>query len=486
MLPWKTIIHIDRASSKAVYLQIVNAIIREISQGRLQSGQRLPGTRKLAELLCINRKTAIIAYEELMAQGWIEIASSSGTFVADHLSIKRVEKLPTPFVRTEIPPPTAILPGYFSEVELYKTPPPHHLQLNDGIPDVRLVPMNNLLKYYRAAINSFVGRKLLGYGDVQGQIKLREVLAQYLHQTRGLNCNADQIMITRGSNMAIFLSFYTLLQVGDKVVVTSPNYRSANWAVLATRGQLVTVGVDESGIKVEEVAAICKKEKIRAVYVTPHHHYPTTVTLSAERRMQLLVLAEQYDFVILEDDYDYSFRYDSAPILPLASVDNRGHVFYIGSLSKLLAPAIRVGYLVAPAQVIAQMTKIRRLIDRQGDLPMEYALAQFIQDGELQRHLKKVVKIYHKRRDLFCQLLEAHLADFLQFKKPEGGMSIWGQFLQPINYQSLIEACLRHGLYLNVAHEFLESHGGLRLGFASLNEKEMEEVIEILAKCLVK
>lgn len=200
--------------------------------------------------------------------------------------------------------------------------------------------------------------------------------------------------------------------------------------------------------------------------------------------MQLLQLSEEYDFLIFEDDYDYAFRYDSAPILPLASVDTSGRTLYIGSLSKMLAPAIRVGYLVASAPVIRQLSQIRRIIDRQGDPPLEFALAQFIQEGELQRHLKKVVKVFEKRRDSFCELLSSHLKPFIDFTKPEGGMSVWAKFKQPVDDQDLVAACLQHGLYLNVAHEFLPKYQGLRLGFASLNKDEQEEIVAILAKVL--
>lgn len=484
MLPWKTIISIDRESSKAVYLQVVNAIIREVSQGRLQPGQRLPGTRKMGELLSINRKTIIVAYEELMAQGWIEVASSSGTFIAEHLPLDQAKKLGPSTSRPPRPKIDSVLPGHFPAVDLYDPPPPHRLALNDGSPDVRLTPMNIVLKHYRSAINGYMGPKLLGYGAVEGQLKLREELAKYLRETRGLNCQAEQILITRGSNMALFLCFYALLKKGDKVIVTAPNYRSANWGIEAAQGTLVEVGVDEQGVCVEDVKRVCAEQTIRAMYLTPHHHYPTTVTLSAERRMQLLQLSQEHNFLIFEDDYDYAFRYDSAPILPLASVDTSGRTLYIGSLSKMLAPAIRVGYLVAPAAVIQQLSQIRRIIDRQGDPPLEYALAQFIREGELQRHLKKVVKVFEERRDFFCQLLRTHLSSYIDFTKPEGGMSIWAKFNQPLDAQKLVAACLQHGLYLNVAHEFLPKYQGLRLGFASLNTSEQEEIIAILAKVL--
>ena len=484
MLPWKTIISIDRESSKAVYLQIVSAIIREVSRGRLQPGLGLPGTRKMGELLGINRKTIIVAYEELMAQGWIEVASSSGTFIAEHLPLDQAKKLKpsaTKALRSTVKP---VLPGHFPPVDLYHNPPPHRLSLNDGSPDVRLTPINIVLKHYRSAMNSYMGRKLLGYGAVEGQLKLREELAKYLSETRGLNCQTEEILITRGSNMALFLCFYALLKKGDKVIVTSPNYRSANWGIQAAQGELIEVGVDEEGVCVEDVKRVCQEHKIRAMYLTPHHHYPTTVTLCAERRMQLLQLSEEYDFLIFEDDYDYAFRYDSAPILPLASVDTSGRTLYIGSLSKMLAPAIRVGYLVASAPVIRQLSQIRRIIDRQGDPPLEFALAQFIQEGELQRHLKKVVKVFEKRRDSFCELLSSHLKPFIDFTKPEGGMSVWAKFKQPVDDQDLVAACLQHGLYLNVAHEFLPKYQGLRLGFASLNKDEQEEIVAILAKVL--
>ena len=190
--------------------------------------------------------------------------------------------------------------------------------------------------------------------------------------------------------------------------------------------------------------------------------------------------AEKYGFVILEDDYDYDFHYRSAPILPLASVYKQGPVIYSGSFSKLLAPSVRLGYLVAPQAVVAEINKLRHILDRQGDPVVEKALAQMLAEGEVQRHLKKVVKIYKQRRDYFCNLLKTELSNYLKFQIPEGGMAIWTTVLQKQNEQEFSSQLLKKGLYLNMDKHFLSEHNALRMGFASINEKEMEELVAVL------
>ena len=480
MLPWQTIVQLDRDGQCPVYLQIVNAIIKEISQGRLQPGQKLPGARRMADVLEVNRKTAALAYEELMAQGWIDINPSSGSYVAESLPVGEVKPLSKDSPNGAHVPNLVVTPS--RHLRPYSPPPSYKYAIDDGSPDPRIAPMNSLMKHCRSIVKSYYGRRLLTYNDVGGEATLRAVLSRYLLETRGLHCRPEHIIITRGSQMAIFLVFNTLLEKGDKVIVSKPNYGSANWVIRHAGGELLEAPVDKDGILVDEVERLCTRHKIKAAYITPHHHFPTTVTLSAQRRIQLLSLAEKYAFVILEDDYDYDFQYGSAPILPLASVDNSGWVVYSGSFSKLLAPSVRVGYLVAPEPLIREIGNLRRIVDRQGDTVMERAIADMITDGEIQRHLKKAVKTYRQRRDLFCQILHENLGDQLEFEVPEGGMAVWTRFRKPMPDESLFDVLLKKGLYLNVDRYFLKEWQAIRLGFASLDEEEIRASLGIWAE----
>ncbi|MEZ4951564.1 MAG: PLP-dependent aminotransferase family protein [Saprospiraceae bacterium] len=478
MLPWKTIIQIERQAIVPVYLQIANAVIREISQGRLEPGQKIPGSRQMAGLLDLNRKTVSNAYSELEGQGWLEVRPSSGVFVVSSLPTVQYQNIgianngPVQKVDLEF--------NHFKSIEPYRKLEKYQHMIDDGSPDVRLAPLNTLMKYCRSVANSRYGKKLLSYDDVQGEATLRTVLSQYLRETRGMDCKPENIVITRGSQMGIYLVFNMLISKGDKVVVGNPNYDAANWVMQTAGAELEEIPVDKEGISIDALKDRCSEFDIKATYITPHHHFPTTVTLNAQRRMELLELAEQHRFAIVEDDYDYDFHYNSAPILPLASVDKKGLVIYIGSFSKLLAPSVRVGYIVAPEEMVAEINKLRRIVDRQGDPITERAIAEMLKDGEVQRHLKKAVKVYRERRDIFCDILEKDFADHFDFQRPEGGMAVWVHFKKKIEDKVFFEKCKEFGLYKNVDREFLKKCGALRMGFASLNEKEIKGALGVL------
>jgi GntR family transcriptional regulator/MocR family aminotransferase len=228
---------------------------------------------------------------------------------------------------------------------------------------------------------------------------------------------------------------------------------------------------------------IVKKKIIKAVYIIPHHHFPTTVTMSMERRLKLLKLAKEYQFAIIEDDYDFDFHYDAKPYIPLASIDHNRNVIYIGSITKTFAPALRIGFMVAPPSFVKAASSLRRLIDKQGDSLLEEAFSSLFDNGEMERHFRKSLKIYKHRRDLFCEILQSNFNDVIEFKIPEGGLAVWSVFDPSINLQKLSTTAKKKGLkisdgsfYNNEAY----TPNGLRLGFASLNEKEIEKSLELL------
>src|SRR5690606_3400787 len=186
-----------------------------------------------------------------------------------------------------------------------------------------------------------------------------------------------------------------------------------------------TVPLDDEGLDVEAVRRLCERRRIRMLYITPHHHYPTTVTLSAQRRVELLELAVKYGFIILEDDYDYDFRYDGSPLLPIASADTEGMVVYVGTFGKSMAPGFRSGFIVAPAPLIVEMGKLLGIMDRYGDTITEAALGELIADGEIHRYLKMAVREYKGRRDQLVQLLNTRLGDMVEVVTPSGGLAVW-------------------------------------------------------------
>ena len=483
-IPFKSFIQIDKLADKAIYLQIAYQLINAIQRGVLIPGIQLPGSRQLSEILGLHRKTIIAAYDELDAQGWIEIRPNKGSFICT-----KFHALHSPVFGydQELLASYPAHTGYqfrksiLLDLSVVKTNA--EIEFTDGLPDVRLAPLADLSRVYGTNLKRKSNLKHLGFAPNEGSEYFKEMLAAYLNNTRGLHISKRNVMITRGVDMGIYLAADLLLQKGDLVLVADLSYYVANMIFQKVGAKIISVPVDEHGIDVNAVKELCKLHQIRMLYITPHHHYPTTVTLSADRRIALLNLSAAYGFVILEDDYDYDFHYDSSPVLPLASADSRGMVVYIGSFCKSLAPGFRSGYLVAPENLIAELGKLRGLVDRQGDVLMEQALAELLEEGEIQRHLKKTLKVYLERRNAFCNLLRTHLGDMVSFAVPSGGLAMWTTWNPDLNLMRISRDCLHKNLYL--PSTLLYQQRGLtamRLGFGDQTVEEMERSVKILAE----
>ncbi|MBP2832651.1 PLP-dependent aminotransferase family protein [Aquimarina sp. U1-2] len=490
MFPFKSNIVLDRTSNRNLYLQLCDQIIGFIKSGKLLPSTKLPGSRRLSEDLKIHRKTVIAAYDELLSQGWIETLPARGTFVNSILPIikpqhfdpntaQATKEKKSGFSFIQRPNLTPDLNDY-SETGIIK--------VNDGSPDHRLAPIEEISRVYRNVIKKTYHRKLLTYGPVSGNLELRKILVNYLNQTRGLRIDVDNVFITRGSQMGIYIASQLLLSSKNHIAVGNSNYMTADTTFVDAGGIIERVPVDKYGLNTVALEGLCKTKKITAVFVTSHHHHPTTVTLSAERRMHLLQLAQQFRFAIIEDDYDYDFHYGNAPILPLASNDYNGNVIYIGSFTKIIAPAMRIGYLIAPKDFIDEASKLRKIIDRQGDSLLEQTLAHMIKTGDVQRHCQKVLKIYKTRRDLFCTLLKEKLDAYFDFEIPKGGMAVWIRLNKKYNWDDVVIQCKKQSVELNPEWKRYDNdcsgHNGIRLGFASLNESEIKRVIDCLEKAL--
>jgi len=486
VLPFKTLIAIDKTAAAPVYQQIANSFVRLIRDSVIQPGSSLPASREMALLLQVHRKTVVAAYEELYAQDWIETIPRKGVRVSQHL----------PEIKPRTFKAVSKISGYegttgFGFKKMISHPPltirtgPHRLVINDGFPDARIAPVDSLLKEYRRLFHRPAIQRRFMFEDRTGSANLREALARFLSDTRGLNISVQNILISHGAQMAIYMAAKLVLKPGSTVVVGEPNYFMANDIFQQFGAKLQRVAVDENGIDVDAIEKICKKKKPGLLYIIPHHHHPTTVTLSANRRMKLLQLIRAYKLPVIEDDYDYDFHYSSSPILPLASADHGGNVIYIGSLTKTLASFIRIGYMVAPENFIQEAAELRKLIDIRGDNLLEEALAVLFNNGTMQRHLKKSVKLYHQRRDMLCSLLEKEISGIVSFTKPAGGMALWARFNKMHSLPAIARRASAQGLYMSDGSAYnlgTVNYNALRMGFASLNEKEMEEAISILKK----
>lgn len=478
----RTMLHIpapDGALPAPLFAQIANAITDHIRGGRLTAGDVLPGSRALARELGVDRDTVIAAYGDLEAQGLLTSVARTGTVVADPPRGVGVQRGLARQVGFALEPLAATR-------DRSPEPPPGAIVLAAGIPDLRLVPGDLIARAYRRAMQRHAAA-VLGYSTATaGHPRLRTALAHLVRDARGVAATADEVMVTRGSQMALDLVSRAIIRPGDVVCVEELGYRPS-WRGLERAGaRLIGVPVDAGGIDVDALAKICARTPVRLLYVTPHHHYPTTVVLTAGRRARLLALARKHRFAVLEDDYDHEFHYDGRPVLPLASMDRHGVVVYIGTLSKVLAPGLRLGFVVAPRPLIERLARERYLVDRQGDHALELAIAELIEDGELGRHARKMRRIYHARRDALAGALRDQLGDRVSFQVPTGGIALWVETAPGLDADRWCRRALDHGVVFQPGSAFRLTPGRVaaaRFGYGACTEAEIRIAIRRLAQC---
>ncbi|MBE8726864.1 PLP-dependent aminotransferase family protein [Flavobacterium hungaricum] len=467
--PWPLEIQLDKKSDKALYLQIADAVIDAIKTGKLVSSNALPGSRQLAGLLSVNRNTIIEALDILTAEGWLVTIDRKGTFVT--------ESLPEMIHKKEN------IPAVHNAVLDFKP----HLIFDDGLPDSRLAPMNDLARAYREIFSRKSRWQIMGYSSELGNEAFRKSIAQMLNFKRGMSISPEQICITRGSQMAMYLASHCILEKGDFVLIENPGYKPA-WETFENAGaKLLPVAVHPDGLDVDQVEAYLQKhQNIKAIYVTPHHQFPTTVTLSLKKRLKLIELSNHYGFTIIEDDYDNEFHFSQRPVMPVSSFTTLKNFIYIGTFSKIVAPALRIGYLASSHENIQKIGLHRKIIDVQGDNIMEEAVVNLINEGKIKRHLKKANLVYKAKRDYFESLLQRYLAAKITYTKPEGGLAFWIVPKAEVNVLSIHQKMTESGIQIMNPERFSHQEiiSGFRLGYASLSEKQMEEGIKALSNLL--
>lgn len=482
--PWKTILSIELRSEKAVYRQIADGIVEEIRRGRLKPGTPLPGTRQLAEDLDVNRKTIVLAFEELLAEGWLMSAYKKGTFVSEKLPQKTISFRDHKHEPAE---PNFVFKAPRRSGDPFIQKIKNTVVFDDGLPDVRLAPMDELARGYKRIFQQSTRWRMMGYGDPTGCERIRNAVAGMLRHDRGLAADEKKLCITRGSQMALYLTANAMVEKGDHIAVEDPGYAPA-WNTFTQCGaKLVPVKVDNEGICVDTLEKICAKRKLKAVYVTPHHQFPTTVTLKIDRRLKLIGLSNKYGFAIIEDDYDHEFHFHSKSLLPVASLEGAANVIYISSLSKIVAPAVRIGYILASEAFIGSVAAIRKVIDVQGDSVMEHAISELMEEGLIRKHARRAYKIYEERRENMERMLLAFLGGQVDFSKPEGGLAYWVRLKKELNTNTLAERLLRQGVSLIPTEAFSFSGqllNALRLGYASLTPEELERGLTAMRKVL--
>ncbi len=490
---WLPLLALDAAPGKASYKKIADALAQAVRSGKLTPGTALPGTRELAALLDVNRKTVMLAYDEATAKGWLCSQPRRGTFVSDLLepaqsaparSTRRAPaptSAPTQFVPSFLTP---TLPRYFHPRSGFTAGGRSDAMFFDnGTADHRLLPQTVLHRYYRNAINQAVKSNAVNYGNQESATQLRTALAQMLRTTRALDVSADNLCLTQGTQMALQLAAAALIRPGDVVLVERLSYPPA-WAIFQALGaRIEVVDIDQHGCQVEQIDALCLAHTVRLIYVTPHHQFPTTVSMPADRRQKLLSLAVRHNFTILEEDYDHEYHFAGRPYPPLASDVTQRHVIYVGSLSKLLGSSFRCGFIAAPANLIATLNGNLSLLSSQSDAIMQKMLAKLIDDGELGKHLRRATKHYRARKDALLQQLHDAFGARIAVRSPEGGLALWVEFTGDIDVDKLVKRAAQHQLFVRSGRQFApldQAENALRLGFASMNPDELAQAVKRL------
>lgn len=471
-------LELDRRSHVPIPQQLAQGLIAAIRGGRLAPGAPLPGSRPLAEQLGVHRNTVVAAFDELREQGWLETSRASHTRVTGTLPTTELA-LPARTPRDERRAGFDLRP-FHNSAHSFEAVGRDVLDFTGGLPDARLFPSALLARAYRRALKLSSGRAL-AFGSPAGSLKLREQLAASLATRRGVHVSADELLITRGSQLALHLLSIALLRPGDVVAVESPGYPSAREAFTLLGARLLPIAVDGEGLGVDALERALKKTAIRALYVTPHCHDPTTVTLSARRRLRLLELARRHRFAVLEADYDHEFQFDGAAVLPLASADPHGVVVLVGTLSKAVAPGLRMGFVAAPKQLLSTLLAIRGQVDRVGDLGLESAVAELMEDGEVQRHALRARRVFQARRDVLVHALHTQLGDVLEFDVPRGGLALWARVDARVDVERWASrARLEHGVRFFTGKQYVPSGKAIpfvRVGFGALDERELVEAV---------
>ncbi len=461
---------VDKNLSKAVYVQIADGIVAAIKNGSLQPKTTLPSTRQLCSELKINRNTVVRAFEILSVEGWISSTERHGTIVSKTLPLTVSPKTDKP--HTE----------HSGEVCQYG-----QTFLDDGIPDITHSPINELARAYRRIFRQKAGWQIMNISNKLGDLHFREAISNMLNQNRQMRTSAGQLCITRGSQMALFLTAHCLLKKDDVILVENPGFKPA-WETFRHAGaKIIPIKVEPDGICVRDIEQLAKQTTIKAVYLTPHHQYPTTVTLSLNKRLELIELSNYYGFTIIEDDYDNEFHFSFRPVMPIAAYEEVQNYVYIGTFSKLIAPAIRIGYIYSSINFINRVGELRKIMDTQGDNFMEQALLDLINSGELRRHQKRMVEVYRKKRDFFAYLLEKYLHNKVMYNIPTGGMAFW---LIPTNNKIDLYKVREQAnksfvnFYTPDRFSFSEPICGIRIGYASLSNEDLERGLAVLGKLL--
>jgi GntR family transcriptional regulator/MocR family aminotransferase len=459
-----------RGRSAALFDQLRAAIV----EGRLRPGDQLPPSRDLATQLGVARSTIATVYARLVGEGYAEGRVGDVTFVTDYHTASdnrtraqagthsvRIARRIAPWADT-LPPPSG---GW-------------RIDLRTGRPDPSLFPVVD----WRRCATAALGQPPPGYGEPAGLPELRHAIAAWVSRSRGVRATADAVLITAGAQGAFDLLARTLIAPGDTVAVEDPGYAPARHAFTQQGARIAAVAVDADGIDVTQIP-----RSTRAVIVTPSHQAPTGVVMSGARRRQLLALARARELMIIEDDYDTEYRYVERPLEPLHRLDTHGRVVYVGSFSKTLSPSLRLGFIVAPADLIAELTRVRHLVDTQPPHMTQATLAAFIGSGRFERHLRRTGRVYRSRRDHLIARLERlrRKGTVASFDHCPAGLHLTLQLPHGDQTARVADRMQAAGIAIMTTAEQHVSDRPLDLviGFGLASIRQIDQALDALAKC---
>jgi len=485
----------DKNHGSPLYRQIYEAIRRAILSGEFSVRMRLPASRVLAQQLGVSRITVVNAYEQLFAEGYLEGKIGDGTFVAAQLpdDLLHIEKRKiTAANKSENHLPLRLSPfgeRLQSNVKSIRTQTSAIFQpFQNGLTAVDKFPFE-IWSRIAARLNRNLPREILGYGEPQGYLPLREAVAAHLTSARGVSCTPAQVIITSGAQQALDLTARIILSEKDSVWIEDPCYQEAKSVFAATGAKVVSVPVDEEGFN---LSATPKRgaEKAKLIYVTPSHQYPLGVTMSLPRRLALIEWAKRNDAWIIEDDYNSEFRYAGRPLASLQGLDRDGRVIYMGTFSKTIFPSLRIGCLVVPSDLVDIFTVARALNDVHSSLIEQAILTEFIAEGHFARHIRRMRTLYEERQKILIEECEKHLGDLLEVKKADAGMHLVGWLPEGVSGVNINRRAAKQNLKLAPISSYSSANelprDGLILGYTAFDKRQIRNAVRKLKAILVE
>lgn len=436
---------ISRKNGASLFQQIYGELRQAILSNRLRAGVRLPSTRLLAKDLKVSRNTVLAVYEQLIAEGYLQGKARAGTFVTENIPAELLEtRKAKSAVQSTASRQVARRGRAFSETSYWFTSVPEKPRaFQMGFTAVDEFPLEIWARITSRTLRT-MPRSRFDYAEHQGYPPLREEIAKYLTASRGVRCDASQIIIVAGSQQGLDLIARVLLDEGDEAWIEDPQYNGAKGALLGAGAKLIHVPLDSEGIDVEQGERLSKKPRL--AYVTPSHQCPLGIVMSLSRRLQLLEWANKNSAWIVEDDYDSEFRYEGKPLMALQGLDDNNRVIYIGTFSKVLFPSLRLGYLVVPHDLVEIFTSALSFTLFHAPMIEQVVLTDFMREGHFGRHIRRMRNFYGERQKFLRNVIKENLDAFLEVEEFAAGMHLVAWLKENLNDRKVAEKALEYGI----------------------------------------